>query len=76
MATEAETETPETTEMVNGILGCASCGGLLCVQVRNRRSNVVVEKIAVALQPHPYDDIARVQCASCGEVLWERGGDG
>lgn len=65
----------ETVEMVNGILGCAECGGLLCVQLRGRRSNDVTEKICVAMQPRPAGDIERVLCASCGRVLWERGDD-
>lgn len=65
----------ETTEMVNGILGCAECHGLLCVQLRKRRTNAVTEKIAVAMQPRPTDDIDRVLCSSCGCILWERGED-
>lgn len=63
--------------MVHGLLlGCAGCGGLLCVQVRDRRTNAVTEKIAVALQPAPAEDIDYVLCASCGALLWERGEDG
>lgn len=67
------TDIPNTEE-VHGILSCVNCGSLLCVQIKKRdigQKITVTREITEALQPRPAQDIAKVVCAGCSEILWE-----
>lgn len=73
---------PERNEKLaysGGILSCAECGGLLCVQQKggihatgDGEPPLVSAKIHEALQPGPYADVAEIRCSSCGETLFTR----
>ena len=67
----APVENFEAIELVNGTPGCVECGGLLCVEHRERPISGT-RQIGYAMLPRPVADVERIQCAGCGTTLWER----
>lgn len=67
---EVTIEQFDTIEFVNGTAGCAECGGLLAVETRRRGTIGSTRQINNAMLPEPVVDVDKVQCASCGTVLW------